>query len=71
MPKKESDKKLMVTKKKLQYRKAKAESGGQQFFISFPIGMIRDMGITEDEREVELTYNPILKEMKIKKDNKE
>ena len=72
MEKNENGKKLIVKKRKLQHRKAKIESGGQQFFVSFPINMIRDMGITEDERDIEITYNPILKEIKIKKDaNKE
>ena len=62
--------KRTIIEKKLGYRKHKIDensSKGEQFTLTLPIEIIRDMDITEIERGVVLIYNPISKEIKIKK----
>ncbi len=62
--------KRTIIEKKLGYRKPKIDensSKGEQFTLTLPIEIIRDMDITEIERGVVLIYNPISKEIKIKK----
>lgn len=58
--------KMVIKNRKLQYRKSNAKRG-EQYSISLPIDMISDMGIDEKNRDIKLVYNPILKEIKIKK----
>lgn len=52
--------------KKMSFRKA-IEGRGEQFSINFPIELMKDMEITEESRDITIFYNPILKEIKIKK----
>lgn len=61
------EKKIIVKKRKLQYRKPN-QKHGEQYSISLPIDMVNDMEIVQDDRNIEIIYNPILKEIKIKKD---
>ena len=62
-------KKTIITKK-IGYRKPKNEknsSKGEQINLTIPVEGMRDMEINKYEREVSLIYNPISKELKIKK----
>ena len=62
--------KRTIIDKKLGYRKGKSDensSRGEQFNLMIPIEFLRDMEITKDEREVSIIYNPVSKEIKIKK----
>ena len=61
------EKKIIVKKRKLQYRQPNSKRGGQ-YSLSFPLDIIEDMEISEENRNIEIIYNPILKEIKIKKD---
>ena len=62
-------KKTIITKK-IGYREPKIDknsSKGEQFTLTLPVEVMRDMEINKYEREVSLIYNPISKELKIKK----
>lgn len=55
-------------KKRLSYRKAKLGIS-EQYSININQDIIKRLGITEDNREVEITYNDKTKEIIIKKVN--
>ena len=62
--------KRTIIDKKLGYRKGKSDensSRGEQFTLTIPIEFLRDMEIKEEDREVSVIYNPVSKEIKIKK----
>ena len=61
------EKKIIVKKRKLQYRQPNSKRGGQ-YSLSFPLDIIEDMEISGENRNIEIIYNPILKKIKIKKD---
>ena len=52
--------------KKLTYSKPN-DKRGRQYALTLPNNLIDELGITEDDREVVIYYNPIVKEIKIKK----
>ena len=52
--------------KKLTYSRP-SDKRGRQYALTLPNNLIDELGITEDDREVVVYYNPIIKEIKIKK----
>lgn len=52
--------------KKLTYSRP-SDKRGRQYALTLPNNLIDELGITEDDREVVIYYNPIVKEIKIKK----
>ena len=56
----------MENKKRLSYRKP-TNRGGGQFFLTIPKEFIEKMGITEENREIIISFNEETKEVIIKK----
>lgn len=58
-----------MEERKLKILFGKSGSGSISPRISLPIGWIRDMGISQENRNVNVTYNEETKEIIIKKEN--
>lgn len=56
----------IISKKKVAFSKPNKKRG-RQYSINLPVEVVEDMGINENDRDIEIFYNTILKEIKIKK----
>lgn len=57
----------MVQKRNLNVTFTTSGSGSKTTRLALPISIIKDMGVTEDDREVEVEYDEIGKTITIKK----